>query len=549
MKNGSVAVLVALLFTFSVSADESIEARATAAYMSGDYAESGALFAEAARLDPLDTRNLYNGACSYALAGSLDGAFDLLAKAVDGGYSNVEGLEKDSDLVSLRDDTRWAPLVARVTKAKEVSDRFWAGKALVGSYTDDLPVDLRIAGLSRLWSEARYNFANFDLVPELDLDALYLEYLPRVREAADTASYYRVLAEFTAHLKDGHTSVWPPRQLSDRMLARPAIRTRLIQDRVLVVEVPDEQLRASGLTDGAEIVAIDGTPVREYAEKKIRPWQASSTPQDSDVRTYDYNLLVGAAGTTVALTVRNASGTTSTHEIERLSRKGRAEALPPRPPFEMRELPGHVLHISLNTFNDRAVYDEFIANFETIAQAEALILDVRNNGGGNSSWGWRILSTLTDEELATSSWDTRLYRPAYRAWGFTETRYRTPAGSVGPDGERLYSGPVVVVTSPRTFSAAEDFAVAFDVMDRGLIVGESTGGSTGQPIFFRLPGGGSARICAKRDRYPDGSEFIGVGVVPDIEVAPTVEDVRQKRDTVLERALEVVRTRRDAPAR
>lgn len=42
---------------------------------------------------------------------------------------------------------------------------------------------------------------------------------------------------------------------------------------------------------------------------------------------------------------------------------------------------------------------------------------------------------------------------------------------------------VVVLTSPRTYSAAEDFASAFDVMRRGLIVGEPTGGSTGQPLF------------------------------------------------------------------
>ncbi len=52
-----------------------------------------------------------------------------------------------------------------------------------------------------------------------------------------------------------------------------------------------------------------------------------------------------------------------------------------------------------------------------------------------------------------------------------------------------------------------------------------------------LPGGGSARISTKRDFYPDGREFIGRGVQPDIEVKPTVEAFLNDRDEALERAL------------
>jgi C-terminal processing protease CtpA/Prc len=77
-------------------------------------------------------------------------------------------------------------------------------------------------------------------------------------------------------------------------------------------------------------------------------------------------------------------------------------------------------------------------------------------------------------------------------------------------------------------------------MDRGEIVGQSTGGSTGQPLVIHLPGGGSARICSKRDRYPDGTEFVGVGVKPDIEIEPTIADFRSGRDAAVERALELM---------
>lgn len=97
-----------------------------------------------------------------------------------------------------------------------------------------------------------------------------------------------------------------------------------------------------------------------------------------------------------------------------------------------------------------------------------------------------------------------------------------------PDGKRLRP-------------AAEDFVIDFELMKRGKIIGEPTGGSTGQPLMFSLPGGGSARVCTRQVFYPDGRQFVGVGIQPDILVRPTVADFRSGRDAVLERALEYLR--------
>ncbi len=78
--------------------------------------------------------------------------------------------------------------------------------------------------------------------------------------------------------------------------------------------------------------------------------------------------------------------------------------------------------------------------------------------------------------------------------------------------------------------------VAYSQMKRGLIIGEPTAGSTGQPLHFSLPGGGAARVTTMRLRFRDGREFIGKGVQPDKAVFTTVADFRAGRDTVLEAA-------------
>ncbi|MEO6977439.1 MAG: S41 family peptidase, partial [Mucilaginibacter sp.] len=114
-------------------------------------------------------------------------------------------------------------------------------------------------------------------------------------------------------------------------------------------------------------------------------------------------------------------------------------------------------------------------------------------------------------------------------------------GDIEPDGKQYYSKPVVLLVSARTFSAAEDFTVAFNYLQRGKLIGQTTGGSTGQPISFDLPGGGSARVCGKHDTYPDGKEFIGVGIIPDITIKKTVKDLWAGTDAVLEKALSVLK--------
>lgn len=95
----------------------------------------------------------------------------------------------------------------------------------------------------------------------------------------------------------------------------------------------------------------------------------------------------------------------------------------------------------------------------------------------------------------------------------------------------------MLLTSPRTYSAAEDFVAAFRDMKRGRIVGEATGGSTGQPLSFPLPGGGAARVCTRHCTLASGDEFVGVGIAPDVAVTPKIADLRSGRDTVLEAAL------------
>jgi carboxyl-terminal processing protease len=400
----------------------------------------------------------------------------------------------------------------------------------------------RIAGFARLWSEVKYNFAFFDQVPEIDWDQILIEYIPKVQAAKTSVDYYKVLRRCIALLKDGHTGVWGP---SDEPKCELPIQVKAVRNQAVIVQVyPIDKIKSDKLKDellaaklepGDAITHIDGQSVQQILAEEIYPFISASTAQALDLKAYP-KLLLGDYGTKVLLDMIRLDGTKSKVTLTR----GRYRFSHKPNNFECKELENGIVYVNLPGFGSDNVVKEFDKVFDKIKESKGLILDVRQNGGGSTSYGYAILSQLVDKSVPGSHWKTRKYIAAYRAWGREEQWQEGDHSTIEPHKTRHYGGPVVVLAGPDTASAAEDFVVAFQTSNRGKVIGQKTCGSTGQPLTLELPGGGGARICTKRDTYPDGREFVGIGVIPDIEIGPTRQNIAEERDAVLEKALEVL---------
>lgn len=478
---------------------------------------------------------LYNLACLQALEGERDKAIATLQQVADMGDVVPDQIAKDADLSSLHGDPRYEAILARLQQ-EEV---FWGDTpAIATPYKPVLPDDEKVAGLSKFWSEAKYNFAFFDRMPSFDWDGLYMAYLPKVRAARTTADYYRVMMRFASELRDGHTDVEPPKELFDAFYARPAFRATLIEDKVLVTDIYDPALSQKGIAVGDEVLSIDGIKVRDYAQQRVAPQTGGFAPQDRTVRIYHYGLFAGPVAVPLHLVLKSADG--QTHAVTVTRRSVNDGSLPARPHVRFEMLPGNIAYLAVNEFSDDQGAKTMQDNFAAIAAAKGLIIDVRENGGGSTSSGYAILQMLTEKPFLGSNFRTREYQAANRAWGVLPGWHRGYSDETSPDAAHFFKGPVAVLIGAQTYSAAEDFVVAFDEMNRGTLIGQTTGGGTGQPLVFKLPGGGGARIGAKDDSYADGKVFEGVGIAPKIAVAPTVADIRSGRDPVLEKARSVL---------
>lgn len=412
-------------------------------------------------------------------------------------------------------------------------DRLWRDSAFATPYREGLTDAEKVAGLSLFWSEARLNFPGaLYRGPRVDIDSLYLAMIPQVLGPMSTWDYYVVLRRFAAAFHDSHTGAYAPAVLRDSLFVRPPLTTALVEGRVLVTKVPGAELAALGLRVGDEITHIDGIPVPEYVATRVLPTVAWATPQDRDARLYFYEMLRGPKLVPVRLRVTDGRGPAREITVPRTG-----YAATPFRPVEGRRLAGNVGYVAIHTFNFDSLPWRFDSVMASLGPVGALVIDVRDNGGGNSTPGYDILRRLATRASGTSRMYTPLYRAAPRAWGVSPSWYRLTGDSITPHPTIHHTMPVAVLIGPMTFSAAEDFAAAFDQMDRGPLVGEATGGNTGQPIFFRLPGGGSAQVRTKHDTYADGTEFLGIGIQPDLPVARTIAGIRAGRDEVLEAAV------------
>jgi len=260
------------------------------------------------------------------------------------------------------------------------------------------------------------------------------------------------------------------------------------------------------------------------------------------VRMYDYELLSGDASKSVALKLRDATGAVRDQVVARAGYRDVSY----ESPLPFRMLPSQIAYINLDNFESEDVVKAFEAALPRIQKARGLVIDVRDNGGGSTIYGQMILSYLTRSSIGNPVSYYRSESAAIRAQGGVSVNLVPTADDGGPylvQHSKVFEGPVAVLTGAHTFSAAEDFVAAFAAIHRGITVGERTAGSTGQPLFFDLPGGGSARICVKRDLSPDGTEFVGKGIQPTFEVHRGVADVRSGKDPVLDTATKQLATR------
>jgi hypothetical protein len=216
-----------------------------------------------------------------------------------------------------------------------------------------------------------------------------------------------------------------------------------------------------------------------------------------------------------------------------------------------------VLEIPSYSWGKEADYHRFIDDFfEKHKESEFLVIDLRQNAGGNGLWGYYILDYLADAPyLVTKSFDLKVSEH------FRNSKYADKAGdklSNAKNGEYLkvqsnlmwtphtdenkFHGKVFLLISKNTFSAGAVTAAIFKFNKMGIIIGQETSGREklcSDPVTIELPNTKlktsiPLAICTLPGDNPDR------GVIPDITINYSIKDYENGVDKEIQKVKELI---------
>lgn len=369
-------------------------------------------------------------------------------------------------------------------------------------YADELPIgkdDFR----NEFEEIYRLTVDNYSLYRQkgLNMDSIRESFIERIdKPDMNAVRFGNILKEFFSSLKAGHAFVYL-RDYTARY--SPAF----IEGRIFVDE-PNEYLKANGFKDKDEIISVNGTAVSEWLDNHEK-FTSASTDRARRLMT--------------ALNIfRDWNDTIPSYQVVR-----DADTLEIRLPLKKYELlpamtensgsvEWRIINDSIGYVNIRSmadpVTDEFADAYQNVHELPHLIIDIRNNGGGNS--GREIAEYLISSPQPHCVTPSKLMEPR----------------------ENAYKGCLYLLTDTYTFSAAESFALDIKESGRAALIGLPTAGDTGNsPKTFTTEKGICFRIPTREpSESPKGFPMEGTGISPDHEVSQSVADFMNGHDTVLD---------------
>jgi carboxyl-terminal processing protease len=355
-------------------------------------------------------------------------------------------------------------------------------------------------------------------------DAAYQQYLTTVLRTEDRREFDLASMAFVADLHDGHS--WFYDNWLDRTYGQPiGILAYPLAGKWTVVRTALVSIHV-----GDVITAIDDTSIDDFFARNRR-YVSASSDRDAGVSFFD----------TPALFPEKFTLTLADGRKIPIDRKNDKKAPPPAANTEGRWLAEKsVAYIKIPTFHGIETQAQALEFLKQFHDAKSLILDVRGNPGtGAPGVLQRSLMVNPYQDWAESSMEhggalLRNYAPAYPGHATV-----TITDTVIYPRETAYSGRLILLTDRACSCACEDFVMPFKYSKRATLVGETTAGTYSMTRHVDFDNGMLLNISAVRHTFPDGSQFEGVGIAPDIAVEITPEDLRAGNDRVLKKALEI----------
>lgn len=377
---------------------------------------------------------------------------------------------------------------------------------------------MRLLVLFRYWNYIEYFFP-YKYQMDENWDKVLTDMLPRFYAPTSEKDFVLAMREISIKLNDTHAFTQMPQlfeYFGDKFI--PA-DVSFIDGKAIVIGLKNDSLaRVSDIKIGDIITKVEGKTIAELLKENRKYVEGSNEP--SVLKNAYWTIFNGKSDAVEVEFIRN--GKAVTKSIKRYKYKDLKIQFPDQEKWKILE--GNIGYVNYDALEESDVP----ALISALNNTNAVIFDNRERPHDVM---YAISDWLNPEPKEFVKFlDPDVSYPGRYLW-------RNEILKCGKRNPEYYKGKVIVLINEKAVSHAEFNAMSLQTAPKVKVIGSQTGGADGANYGFPLIKGFYTSFTCYGVFYPNKKETQRIGIVPDIEVKPTILGIQQGRDEVLERAV------------
>ncbi len=381
--------------------------------------------------------------------------------------------------------------------------------------TSDFNMYTNLASIVISWNVFQHFYPYFDVI-KTNWETVLPETLEETYSNNDKPDFTRTLGKMVAKLEDGHGVIY------GTTTYHIPIRTELIEENIVITASDVPQFKIGDVIK--KINGVEAGKVLEETEKQI-----SGSPQLKQHRALNVfgdtfhseiiNVLIERDGKELSIDVKNSIGGKNIffNRINNFQYKS----------IDIKELEPDIFYVNLSNCTSAI----FTKHLDKLAKAKSVIYDDRWGGTLNE-----LIPHLIDSAVNSPWWNIpQIIYPNQRAVTFYKTNW-----SLQPQLPR-FTSKSIIITAPCVVSSGETEMGIINHYNLATTVGEPTAGCNGNVNWIDLPCGYKVMWTGMKVLKHDGSQHHLIGFQPDYPIERTIQGVKDGKDEILEKALEIAR--------
>ncbi|MEG1411145.1 MAG: S41 family peptidase [Terrisporobacter sp.] len=379
----------------------------------------------------------------------------------------------------------------------------------------------KLLSLFRYWNIIQYYYPYRDVIEE-DWDSVLTEFIPKFIETKDELGYKLTISELTTKIQDPHVRVKDNQGILNEFWGDKfaPIEFGLIENNIVITNIIPKYKNECNLKEGDIVLKIDDKEIFEVIKEKSK---YKSLSKKSAIVKVLQDYLFRTQNDEMKITIKR-DGTNRTENIkcyddmDMFNIKSDSHKL----------LKGNIGYINPGQLKKGEI-DKIMDKF---MDTKGLIIDLREYPSDvirNSLGEYLMPKEVVFSKISMSN----ELVPG-------EFILLDEDSKVGKDNNDYYKGKVTILMNERSQSQSEFTIMAFRQAPNATVIGSDSIGTDGAITEFSLPGNVTTSITGFGVYNPDKSQTQRIGIKPDIYIEPTIQGIKENRDELIEKAIEVI---------